>query len=84
MRGNLIVIALKEQDMNELIGLKFKRNVYGLSLWTKTIKNVFVVWHLEHIQNIGGVHTMKPEIIVESEEPSSYPFYSLKEIVIVT
>lgn len=29
--------------MKDLIGKKFKRNVYGLTEWTDTVTNVFIV-----------------------------------------
>lgn len=66
--------------MNELIGLRFKRNVYGLSKWTKTIKATHIVWHM---QKVEGIFTMTPEIVVEPQEPSACKVYSLTEIVII-
>lgn len=63
--------------MDALIDRKFKRNVYGLSDWTKTVKKVHVIWNIE---TVDGVQIMTPEIIIEAQEnpPSTY---SLKEIV---
>jgi hypothetical protein len=52
--------------------------VYGLSIWTKTVKNVHIVWQMQTIENIL---TMIPEIWVESLEPSPYPMFPLKEII---
>jgi len=69
--------------MNELIGRKFKRNKYGLSNWTETIRNVrlFCIY-----EKVDGIWISKPEIMVSKSEPTykigfRNDWYFLNEIV---
>lgn len=72
--------------MNELIGRKFKRNKYGLSNWTETIKDVQLFCIYEKIDDIW---VSKPEIIVSKSKPSDEikfrnDWYFLDEIVLIS
>jgi len=72
--------------MNELIGRKFKRNKYGLSNWTETIRNVrlFCIY-----EKVDGIWISKPEIMVSKSEPTykigfRNDWYFLNEIVLIS
>lgn len=65
--------------MNNLIGLHFKRNVYGLSTWTKTVDSVWFIWGMKFVD--GGVIRI-PKIQIKSKEGPIHD-YSLDEIVFV-
>lgn len=63
-----------KQDLPELIGKRFKRNVYGLTEWTDTVKDCWFVY----IVNIEKGTTTQ-EIIVKG---SNYD-YPINELVIL-
>ncbi len=71
--------------MQELIGRQFKRNKYGLSDWTETIKSVQLFCMYE---KIDGIWVSKPEIMVSKFEPTTEfrytPWYSINEIVLLS
>ena len=60
--------------MKELIGLKFKRNKYGLSNWTDTVLGVQII---KDFNNDGDYFT--PRIMVKG----SIQNYELEDIVFV-
>ncbi len=64
--------------MKDFIGLQFKRNVYGLSNWTKTVEDYFIVWHLKIVNNSK---VLTPEIVLIAKESGAT--YSLNEVVFV-
>ncbi len=64
--------------MNDLIGLKFKRNVYGLSKWTKTVDDCFVVWNLKFVDNLT---VLTPEFVLIAKENGTP--YNLNEVVFI-
>ena len=72
--------------MKDLIGKKFKRNKYGLSIWTKTIGFVEVYYSRKEID---GLAVYFPEICIRAEEDRPvedivlWYNYSLDEIVII-
>lgn len=71
-------IINSDNSHNDLIGRRFKRNVHGLSFWTKTVKEVHITWHIEIINNMN---IMVPEFFVVALEPCPWPIFPLKEII---
>lgn len=62
--------------MEELIGKRFKRNVYGPSLWTDTVKKIWIRWSVEGtLMNYKG--DQKAEVMIEGSLHS----FPLSEIV---
>lgn len=62
--------------MEELIGMSFKRNVYGPSLWTDVVKRVWIRWYVEGtLMNYHG--DQKAEIMIEGSVHS----FPLSEVV---
>ena len=61
----------------DLIGKSFKRDEYGLSTWTDTIQDVWVIWNL-HI--IDGEHITIPEFMIKG---TTIHHYKLSEIVLI-
>jgi len=59
--------------MKDLIGLKFKRNVYGLTNWTSTVKETFVSWDIVQ-------EGFKPRIMIKSDKGI---FYNIEELIFV-
>ena|SRR5690349_10092811 len=64
--------------MNELIGLPFKRNVHGLSLWTDIIAEVRIIWKVPGSLMRYAGHQI-PTIQVKGDKH----WFELNEIVVV-
>jgi hypothetical protein len=62
---------------SDLVGLKFKRNKYGLSEWTETINKVWIGWEINY-----ATKTRKPKFMINGGGDGTIP-YELDEIVIV-
>lgn len=60
--------------MQDVIGKKFKRNVYGFSIWTDIVVSVFVVWEYHYREH----QYCKAEIWIKGLRGQSYP---ISEIV---
>ena len=72
--------------MKELIGRQFKRNKYGLSDWTETIRSVQLSTVYEKIE---GLWVSKPELEVSKNEKHptigyNNSWYSINEIVLLS
>lgn len=63
--------------IDELIGLPFKRNVYGPSLWTDTVQEIEVHWKIVFSSDLTSRHSI-PEIYIRGTKNISY---SLSEII---
>lgn len=69
------------KDVKEaLIGKKFRRNKYGLSIWEDTIEDVNVLYQQTVIKNVW--HYI-PKITVMGVETKKNGFYLLDEIILV-
>ena len=62
-------------DLDRLIGLQFKRNVYGLSIWTDTIRHIGYKWKL--------IDRDKRQIEIFIMGSNNDLHFSLDEIVII-
>ncbi len=65
--------------MEELIGRKFRRNVYGLSSWTSVIKRVSITREMIVDKKTKTAY-FAPVIYIHNEKGNSY---QINEIVIV-
>lgn len=64
--------------MEELIGMQFKRNVYGPSIWTDTVKDINIRWKFNH--PFDG--TQHAEIIIVGENTSKIGVsFPLSEVI---
>lgn len=63
--------------MENLIGMQFRRNVYGLSLWTDVVEKVWVKWVASHPYD----GTQKVEIMISGK--SHICAFSLSEVVFI-
>lgn len=68
-------------QMNDLIGKKFKRNKYGLSIWTKVVNSVEYDSCIVKIED--DYYTKKVPRVTEELEPP-YHWYYLDEIVFIS
>jgi hypothetical protein len=64
--------------MKELIGLPFKRNVYGPSIWTDIVKDVKIHWKIQgSLLEFNG--TKIPVIMIEG----SNHWFPLSELIFI-
>lgn len=61
--------------IDSLIGMEFKRNVYGPSLWTDVVKNIWIRWKI--LDREGKIQI--PEIMVEGSKHQ----FPLSEIIFI-
>lgn len=67
--------------MKDLIGKKFRRNVYGLSVWEDTVQDVYVQWKwidpdvsIPKIRIKGTLHDFSiDEIVITNHKMFSHP-----------
>jgi hypothetical protein len=65
-------------ELDSLIGLKFKRNVHGLSIWEDTIQRVWIAYNMHVNLDTWTPAYHKPTAMVQGSLHS----YPLSEIVI--
>lgn len=58
-----------KNQLDSLIGLEFKRNVYGLSLWTDKVTESWVRWRILDEDNKHQI----PEIMIKGTTVHSFP-----------